>query len=377
MLLLMLQYFVLYYFFINSGTVQTITKILVSAFYIFALNIIIKRNKVFFVFTYLISIIIFLINLLFFKNNTSEILPILFPFFFMCIPSFIYSYGILNRKTFEYYTEKIGILIYIIGILVGILIYMGRISIENYSMSYSYYLLLPTVIFLKKFFDTFSIKYAALFSVSLILILTYGSRGPILALSVFVILYQLINLKNMANFKIIGNFFFFVLLITISIFFEDITIYFNDTLSDLGIKSRTIVLLMQDEVRTSGRDKIYSNVLRETCDNPIFGNGIAGDRIINYSVKDAKYTHNIVIEILSSFGFILGSIITLFLFFISYLALFKLEKKDANFILIWFVVGFVPLLVSSSFLIYYQFWIFLGLTLNYLKIFKRNGENAI
>lgn len=373
----MLQYFVLYYFFINSGTVQTITKILVSAFYIFALNIIIKRNKVFFVFTYLISIIIFLINLLFFKNNTSEILPILFPFFFMCIPSFIYSYGILNRKTFEYYTEKIGILIYIIGILVGILIYMGRISIENYSMSYSYYLLLPTVIFLKKFFDTFSIKYAALFSVSLILILTYGSRGPILALSVFVILYQLINLKNMANFKIIGNFFFFVLLITISIFFEDITIYFNDTLSDLGIKSRTIVLLMQDEVRTSGRDKIYSNVLRETCDNPIFGNGIAGDRIINYSVKDAKYTHNIVIEILSSFGFILGSIITLFLFFISYLALFKLEKKDANFILIWFVVGFVPLLVSSSFLIYYQFWIFLGLTLNYLKIFKRNGENAI
>jgi hypothetical protein len=259
-------------------------------------------------------------------------------------------------------------LIYLIGIITGLLIYIGKISIDNYSMSYSYYLLLPTTIYFKKVLESYSPKYIVLFSISLILILTYGSRGPILSLAVFLVLYQLMNLKKITNFKLISNFLLFVLLLLFSIFFEKVVIYFNDTLDQLGIRSRTAILFMQDEVRTSGRESIYSKVINGVINNPFIGNGIAGDRVINSNIENAKYSHNIAIEILSSFGIIAGSIIIVLLFIIAYLSLFKIEREDSNFLLIWFVVGFVPLFVSSSFLIYFQFWIYLGLTMKYLKI---------
>lgn len=365
--LLILQYLLLFYLNINSALIQLSIKFFVAFFYFYAFRSVLKKNKIILLTTYSVFALVFLSHFLIFQINYPTLIAHIFPFFFTCLPSFIYSYSIDDKAVFEKYTDIAAAYIYGIGAIFGLLIYSGSISIGVYSMPYSYYMLLPTIIYLKKYFDTFSSKYLLLVVVALILILTYGSRGPILALAIFMALYQIINFRTMTNYRIIGNFLFLLFLIVSTIFFQDILNYFNNTLAELGIKSRTILLFMKDEINTSGRDVIYEKLFKEILSNPIVGIGITGDRVY----AGGSYSHNIFIEIITGFGLILGLIIIAVLLIIIIRALFTTNKQDSNFLLIWFVAGFVPLLVSSTYLVYFQFWIFLGLSLKYLKL-RRN-----
>jgi O-antigen ligase len=87
------------------------------------------------------------------------------------------------------------------------------------------------------------------------------------------------------------------------------------------------------------------------------GIGLAGDRLYT----GGTYSHNIFLEIISGFGIIVGIIILLFLGCITIRSLFLKNKTRANLMLMWFCIGFVPLIVSGSYLTSFQFWIFLGL----------------
>lgn len=132
-----------------------------------------------------------------------------------------------------------------------------------------------------------------------------------------------------------------------------------------------LLLSKDNEYNLSGRDTIYSDVLTQIKDNPIFGIGIAGDRLYSTSA------HNIFLEILSGFGIILGSFIILVMFITILKGLFIKDKLVANQILVWLSLGLIPLMVSSSYLIQFQFWILLGLTLGQLSSRSSEVENIV
>ena len=86
---------------------------------------------------------------------------------------------------------------------------------------------------------------------------------------------------------------------------------------------------------------------------------------------EGVYAHNIFIEILANFGIILGTILSLVLIILCIKALLINNRDVAEMLIIWFSIGFIPLIVSGSYITDIKFWIFMGLMMKAIKTNKQ------
>ncbi|MBU3220656.1 O-antigen ligase family protein [Clostridium algidicarnis] len=364
--ILSIQYLILNYFNIlgsnNGSIVQQISKSIVGLLFLVTLPKMLKRNWILFLFTYVTAIGLFLFNYIFFNQNTEILQMLIFQFYFMSLPCFIYSYSIDDTEILLSVMNKVSIIVFIVGVVISILVFTNRITIDSYSMSLSYYMLLPIIVFLNSFLKNMRLLTFTQIIISLIIILSLGSRGPLICIGFFIVSY-LINNRVKLNYKSILIYpILLSLVIIIFIKFDDILSYTYRMFLQLGIRSRTLQMLMEKGLYLSGRETLYSTILDQIKQNPLLGIGIGGDRLYVGS-----YVHNIFLELLSHFGIIFGSIIIVFLFYLCYRMIKLKSKNDSNFMLMWISMGIIPLLVSGSYLIEFNFWIFLGLALKALK----------
>ena len=371
--ILMLQFFVLNYFNIletSTGyAIQILSKLLVGCIFLCSFSSVIRKSLIVIVLTYSITGIVYLLNYIIFPVNSVYLNDVVFDFILICLPCFIYSYSITDIKALELITQKASMIIYTVDISLGLLVFIGKASIDSYSMSFSYYLLLPTIIYLKKYFETYKFKYLFLSALSILLIIAIGSRGAIMCLGVYVMLYHLISIRKMTLPKALCVIIFTLILFISLIFFKEILLFLYNILERFGISSRSIILFLRDGIYLSGREELYGKIVEQIFAHPLIGIGIAGDRYY----LDGSYTHNIFLEILSGFGVFFGFILILTLLFTIFKSLFPKNIKGFDNILVWFSIGFVPLLVSGSYLTDFQFWIFLGFALGSLKLKKENS----
>lgn len=373
-IILILQFFILYYFnIINTRTgeiVQLICKISTVLCFLYSLSSVLKRKSSLVILIYIIFTVILLLNYLFFEKNRIYLLSILVNFLLLCLPCFVYSFSIDDREMFRFITEKASFIIYIIGIFTGLLVFTNRISLGSYNMSISYYLLLPTIIYLNYFFEKVSCKYAVLVIISVIIMIGIGSRGAIPTIVVYLVLYQLINLKRMNRKRFLLNVIILLSLVFGIVYFDNIVILLLNFFNVFGISSRSLLLFVNDPTYLSGRDVIYKEILYQLSMHPISGIGIAGDR----AFTGGLYSHNIILEIMSGFGVIIGTGILILLFYVILKSLFSKDTKGSNIMLVWFTVGVVPLIFSGSYLQSYEFWIFLGLSIRFIIDLKINPQ---
>ena len=178
-----------------------------------------------------------------------------------------------------------------------------------------------------------------------------GSRGPLGIILAFIILYIFIvgNLKM----RIILLMCFITILLLVPYFFKLIEAF--------DIQSRTLILLMDGALDSdSGRSDIYNIIWEKIAENPFWGYGIGADR----TFLDGAYVHNIILEFWIDFGLFIGSFF-LFLLFLKTWNVFRLSsiKYDKLLVLIVFLAGFVPLLFSGSYLIFFNFSFLIGFLL--------------
>jgi len=374
--ILIIQYFILIYFnLLASGAgsgIQMISKGLVGLAFLYALPPVLRRSKVKAISIYGISIFVFLLHYTIFPENRVYIMGLVFPFFFMSLPAFIYALSLRDFEVFKIAMKKSGYMVFSVGLLIGILVLTGRSSVGPYSMSLSYYMLLPTILFLDELMDKFSFKMLILIGLSLLVIISLGSRGSLLGIAVFSILkFTRPNSKRTYK-RALGHFSLVSAGIIGLIFLEKIIMSLYTFLRGFGINSRTLVLLLREDIHLSGRDKIYKIVLEEILKRPFLGIGIAGDtRVIG-----SGYVHNFFIEIIANFGVIVGMILSIVLILLIAKSLFSKNYYRYNLSIIWLSLGFVHLMVSDSYLTDLKFWIFLGLLINSLLNSKYGGEYA-
>ncbi len=373
-IVLMFQSLTLYYFNIMdtmAGTfVQFTSKLVAGLLFLYSLSIALRRSSIMILLVYSFSIIVFLGNYLYFIQNRMLLNDILLPYFFICLPCFVYSYSVIDYKIFNNIARKSSNIIFTISIITGLLIYSNNISIGTYSMSLGYLILLPTIIYLKNFLDNFSVKDLILFVISILLILSIGSRGPIICVGAYILLYFIINIRKITRKKFLFYMLTSIFVVLGAFYIEPILLFWSNMLEIHGMHSRSIRLFMQEGVYLSGRANIYREILNQISSHPVIGIGIAGDRLYT-----GTYSHNIILEIISGFGIIFGSFILIILFIVTIKSLFSKDIEGVNLILIWFVVGFIPMFISGSYLTYFQFWIFLGLTTRFLKKQKIKAKN--
>lgn len=216
------------------------------------------------------------------------------------------------------------------------------------TMAYS---LLPHVLIMlwtcfkqKTFFDI------AITALGVLLLLSMGTRGPILCVFVFVIGYCFMfgEFKKPRRTKISV----FILGGVCYLLLEPLLFVVTLIISKFGMSSRVVSMMLNNSLNDSnGRDAIQEIVLDYVNSGPFWGYGLAGDRVMLSGIwSDGGFSHNLVVEMMASFGRIPGLVICVMIaLYIIYVI--RHSYNRINSIFFWMLVSIcVSELVSGSFL---------------------------
>lgn len=246
--------------------------------------------------------------------------------------------------------EKISALIdrlYIISWpLQAILIYTLMSVGRSYSMSAGYALMFQSLIVIDHFFVKRKWYDIVAIVADVFFIIVFGSRGPLICIVCFVLL-KILASNDSSKVKTALRVLFGVLVIAILLLYYDniltgllsITRYF-------GFSSRTLSMVLSGTITSdSGRKGLTTYFLGRISERPFFGWGVTG------GWRDSQnYPHNLIIEIICSFGYILGIPIIVFLLYEMMRGLFIKDASKRRIIHIFFSYC-ISLMMSSSFLL--------------------------
>ncbi len=355
---LMTQLLVIHLFGI-TGSVQSALRMFsigISAIpVLLALPILIKRKPIVVLLTYCTASLVFVLSALFYPDTRSVLPSLFFYLFCMCLPSFLCFACIQNMEAAVSSLTKIAVANFILGACFTVCSLVGLIRSEQYSMSFSYYLLFSACYFLH-LFHTKGRRTLLLFSLlSGVFVALLGSRGALVTYFVYAVISAFYFLKWNVRTLILWMI-LFSLGILFLMYFDQILSWIYDFLLSMGIQSRTLNLLRSNQLLShdSGRGDIYRYLFQKIGERPFLGYGVGGDR----AMRDGGYAHNLFIEVFVDFGVIIGAFLLILL---GTFVVRTFQKKDNQaLLLLFFCIGIIPLMVSGSFYTETNFWILIG-----------------
>lgn len=253
-----------------------------------------------------------------------------------------------NLKQLEY-DFKVIAWINFIGNSWGFLRPAQQETAEEYNMLFGYQIAFPAILFLMFYLnDRKKTGYLYLSGLSIALGVFFGSRGCVLGYLCFLVIYMLIVEPGMSRYKlatiIIGC------LGALVITSKGILRWIYNTAVMFGIESRTLLKLAEGEIAdATGRDRIYGVLENGLKRHSIFtGYGAYGDR---YLLNGDYYSHNMIYEILITFGLLFGTVLlaTLFIFIVR---MFVKHHKHPQFPIFLALISFSICRLMFS----YSFW---------------------
>lgn len=203
--------------------------------------------------------------------------------------------------------------------------------------------------------------------IGFLLLLSMGTRGPILCLAVFVIGYLLFfgEFRHRARSRIIIGIVGVIALWLI----DPLVKMLNIVLVSMGMSTRITSMIINNSLDDmNGRDIIGDFVRDAINQGPFWGYGLAGDRaILSGTYLQGGFSHNILTELQASFGLIPGIIIfggILFFIFIVFRHSTSLNNKVFFLLLVSMSCS---LWVSGSFLMDNVIYMMFGFGVNILR----------
>ena len=196
--------------------------------------------------------------------------------------------------------------------------------------------------------------------IGLVTILIYGARAALGFMIIYIALYELFirKIKLSTRIIIIG------IAILLYINLENIASMLSSY--EMFANSRTLVRFLNNEfMEADGREYIYMSCHQRISTMGLDISGLFGDRPFCSGI----YPHNIIYEILMSYGIIIGSMMLLMMLI---LMVYNLLKKDSTITLFFILTLFARFLISGSYIIEGKFWLCLFAL---LSIAKSNIQN--
>lgn len=332
------------------------------------LGIIIKNYKKF-NFKYLKYIIVFFMfqlpySIWQYYNYLYNWFGLMYLLFICSLPWFVVGNSLNNlNKIIEVFKKNVYLILLSNIALIIFCILTGRPMLGNMEISYTILplLLLSLLIFLNE--KKIKFLMIALFSCTIVVIM--GSRGTLLCIASFLIMYYIINFKK--------EFFHVIIIVTLLIGiiwnFNNILAITINKFESWGISSRTLYKLENGDIlNDTGRGKIQKVVIEALNEHPILGLGIGGERIIvNDKIykmtKDMStcYPHNLIIEIIAQYGYLVGTMLIVFLIGLLVNTIKNTNGNERNILLLLVSQEIIKLLVSSSYIISPMFFLVLGI----------------
>lgn len=332
------------------------------------LGIIIKNYKKF-NFKYLKYIIVFFMfqlpySIWQYYNYLYNWFGLMYLLFICSLPWFVVGNSLNNlNEIIEVFKKNVYLILLSNIALIIFCILTGRPMLGNMEISYTILplLLLSLLIFLNE--KKIKFLMIALFSCTIVVIM--GSRGTLLCIAIFLIMYYIINFKK--------EFFHVIIIVTLLIGimwnFNNILAITINKFESWGISSRTLYKLENGDIlNDTGRGKIQKVVIEALNEHPILGLGIGGERIIvNDKIykmtKDMStcYPHNLIIEIIAQYGYFVGIMLIVFLIGLLVNTIKNTNGNERNILLLLVSQEIIKLLVSSSYIISPMLFLVLGI----------------
>lgn len=322
---------------------STYYRVILSAIAIVvSVPILLKRKMTLVLITYLITFVIYIIHVLAFPDTIEywhkEALRFTLP---ISIPCTLCILAIRDRYVFYYILRIIAYASGFFCLLYGYSVFTGLYDIGfSYNQGIGYSVLFPILVLA---YDRkwYSIIFA---SILFMILLLYGSRGPVMSLALFGA-YVLITKRKYG---------LAILLVLFLIFGVS---FLNSSLQSHGLSSRTLELYLSGEIdMENGRDVLKAQIMKGIQDKPT-GWGLFGDRVITNGANNA---HSLIREVLAEFGVYMGSLV-LFLFAFSIIrCFFRIRGADRDMFALFLFAGVAPTLVSGSYLTNTFFAVFVG-----------------
>lgn len=184
----------------------------------------------------------------------------------------------------------------------------GKLAKYSYSLTFGYQVIFCCIVFVffflenKKWYDMI----AAI--LSFVLVILEGSRGPLICLAVFLVLYLLAKGKELRKRKKLQFLTLIVILSLAVILFRDSLLsWLIDRIAALNIDSRTITMLLSGNLSSDNARGIIFDLCWDHIENQGFwGMGPFGNRTFIVPKYYWGYPHNIVLELILDYGWMVA-----------------------------------------------------------------------
>lgn len=312
--------------------------------------------------------ILYVMNILLYPQNEDVLLERLFNFSILTLPYYYIGVSLDIKRFYKsfYYISVIAIYMCAFYELLYAqsASYTGEVDTSEYNMGLAYSILPHVLMVSWRALKNLQIYSIIPMILGLVLLLSFGTRGPVICAIVFIAIYLLFirPSKYQKTMRIVT-----ISLAVFTVSFLDHFMTFMQMLTfQLGMSTRIFDKYFEGEMEASaGRDYIRETLLRELAtDNPLYGHGILG----SYMYVNT-YPHNIVLDFLFSFGWILGIALLLSLLYIIIRMLIRYSQNEINmtFGILLVVSSILSLCFSSTFVDDAMFFMLLGYCINSLR----------
>ena len=240
---------------------------------------------------------------------------------------------------------------------------LGILGKSEYNLVFGYKVIFCAVVFLYFFLERKNLLDLMGAAIALLLDIKEGSRGSLICLIVFVILYMFVKITRMKlRYKVLISLLLIMTYVGLTYYYSEIVSLALRIIQKLHIQSRTINMLLSGDIMDdNGRAKIAELSWRAIHKQGFFGMGPFGCRTVIAPYYNYGYPHNIALELILDYGWFVAIGIMAWLI-IRILRSFIHADKQQNSVLIIVLSMCVKLLISGSYWSEPFFWGLLGWT---------------
>lgn len=307
-------------------------------------------------------------------------------FIFKCAPLFYYGVNIVDWNRLIYKLKPVVAFSMLFGVF-GVW-YCSHYVYGGLAMGCAYDILVGGMIAFALFMDSHKLRYLVFFGCVSIILLLLGSRGAFVSIIIMVLCTFLYLLDKRKKGHVVIFLLFICGALCCILLYEPIL----NALTSCFPKTRILQSLkagnlLEDSSRsnlaTYGLDVLKANPLKFQgifADRVILINHFGGTRLAGFWIDETAgsnlYVHNIFLEILIQFGCLIGFFVLLLVLrqiwrVFNYGILKATDRATALWCIILLSAGFIPLFVSSSYIINPMFWMLMGTGIASLRQKKR------
>lgn len=247
---------------------------------------------------------------------------------------------------------------------------------SSYSVTFGYEVLLFALVFLYFALTQKKSIYIIAAIVDIVMILIGGSRGPILFIGLYVVLYIVIYAQNIKRkgpiiaLAAIGS-------LVVYISYNPLLMFMINVLDRFHVSSRFLKMLLSGTITNdSNRFTIWRAAIEMIKRKP-FGYGAMGSRheIVNYIY--AGYPHSIILEFLIDYGVVLGGVLLIVIFGYSFSILFSKGKRKWCDVFLPFFCAACSMFISLTYWSRPEFWGCLAIGVSCFKDMRHNKMKSI